>query len=240
MDRLEQYAKENNIPIMQKDGILFLQDYIIKNNIKNILEVGSAIGYSAIQMASLNKDINIVTIERDEVRYNEAVKNIDNFNIPVIALTADAMEGTKEKYIGEGFNDYLSKPIDRYLLNNVATKIIEVSQNKLNIYNGNYDYYINNKIENIKKSNQKISITKEKNIALYNEKKKLSSIERKIEKIENEIRKLNIKLNDNEISTDYIKLAKINDEIQEKNKELDSFMKEWVEVNENIDKVNTV
>lgn len=129
---------------------------------------------------------------------------------------------------------------DRYLLNNVATKIIEVSQNKLNIYNGNYDYYINNKIENIKKSNQKISITKEKNIALYNEKKKLSSIERKIEKIENEIRKLNIKLNDNEISTDYIKLAKINDEIQEKNKELDSFMKEWVEVNENIDKVNTV
>jgi len=94
MDRLEQYAKENNIPIMQKDGILFLQDYIIKNNIKNILEVGSAIGYSAIQMASLDKNINIVTIERDEVRYNEAVKNIDNFNMEeqIKIILGDALE----------------------------------------------------------------------------------------------------------------------------------------------------
>ncbi len=81
MDRLEEYAKKNNIPIMQKDGILFLKDYIVKNNVKNILEIGSAIGYSAIQMAIINDDINIVTIERDDIRYKEAVKNINNFNL---------------------------------------------------------------------------------------------------------------------------------------------------------------
>lgn len=173
-----------------------------------------------------------------------AIMMLERANVLILDEPTNHLDYIAKEELNRALKEYNGTIIlvshDRYLLNNVATKIIEVSQNKLNIYNGNYDYYINNKIENIKKSNQKISITKEKNIALYNEKKKLSSIERKIEKIENEIRKLNIKLNDNEISTDYIKLAKINDEIQEKNKELDSFMKEWVEVNENIDKVNTV
>ena len=69
MDRLETYALENNIPIMQKDGILFLKDYIKQNNVKSILEIGSAIGYSAIQMALVSDDIKVVTIERDEERY---------------------------------------------------------------------------------------------------------------------------------------------------------------------------
>lgn len=94
MDRLEDYAKENNIPIMQKDGILFLKDYILKNNVKNILEIGSAIGYSAIQMALVDENISIVTIERDEVRYNEAVKNISDFNLDkqVNIILGDALE----------------------------------------------------------------------------------------------------------------------------------------------------
>ena len=78
---LEKYAKENNIPIMQKDGIDFMCEYIKKNNIKNILEVGAAIGYSAIRMASISNDIKVTTIERDEKRYKEAVKNIESFNL---------------------------------------------------------------------------------------------------------------------------------------------------------------
>lgn len=79
MFELEEYAKKNNVPIMQPDGIKFLKNYIEKNNIKNILEIGSAIGYSAICMAKLNKEIKVVTIERDLERYNEAVKNIKKF-----------------------------------------------------------------------------------------------------------------------------------------------------------------
>ena len=101
MDRLEKYALENNIPIMQKDGILFLKDYIKKHNIKTILEIGSAIGYSAIEMASVSKDIKIVTIERDEARYNEAVKNINEFNlnkqIKIILIDALDLE-IKDKF----------------------------------------------------------------------------------------------------------------------------------------------
>ena len=72
IEDLEKFAKENKIPIMQKDGIEFLVNYIKDNKIKNILEIGSAIGYSAIKMALVSNDIKVTTIERDIERYNEA------------------------------------------------------------------------------------------------------------------------------------------------------------------------
>lgn len=78
---LEKYALENNVPIMQKDGIEFLLNYIEKNRIYNILEIGSAIGYSAIRMALLDKNIKVTTIERDYERCNLAINNIKDFNL---------------------------------------------------------------------------------------------------------------------------------------------------------------
>jgi predicted O-methyltransferase YrrM len=81
LESIEEYARINNVPIMMKDGIEFLTDYIKKNDIKNILEIGTAIGYSSIKMALVNKDIHITTIERDEVRYKEALENIKKMNL---------------------------------------------------------------------------------------------------------------------------------------------------------------
>lgn len=81
LDNLEKYAKENNIPIMQKDGIEFLTEYIKQNNIKKILEIGSAIGYSAIKMALVDNDVFVTTIERDKERYDMAVNNIKEFEL---------------------------------------------------------------------------------------------------------------------------------------------------------------
>lgn len=78
---IENYAKENNIPIMQKDGIEFLTNYIKEHNVKKILEIGCAIGYSAIRMCLVHDDISVVTVERDESRYKEAIKNIKEFNL---------------------------------------------------------------------------------------------------------------------------------------------------------------
>lgn len=81
LEELELYAKNNNIPIMQKDGIAFLVKYIKEHQIKRVLEIGSAIGYSAIKMALVGKDIHIKTIERDFERYELAVENIKKFNL---------------------------------------------------------------------------------------------------------------------------------------------------------------
>ena len=73
---MEAYAQEHHVPIMQEEGINFLCDYVKTHHVKKILEIGSAIGYSAIRMALMDETIHVVTIERDEERYLEAVKNI--------------------------------------------------------------------------------------------------------------------------------------------------------------------
>ena len=81
INNIKEYAKNENIPIMQDEGIEFLTSFVDKKQIKNILEIGTAIGYSAIMMARVSKDIHVTTIERDETRYLEALKNIKKFGL---------------------------------------------------------------------------------------------------------------------------------------------------------------
>lgn len=81
IDQIKEYAIANNVPIMSESGIRFLTNYIKDNNIKDILEVGTAIGYSAIMMAIVSEDVHITTIERDEKRYLEAIKNVKKMDL---------------------------------------------------------------------------------------------------------------------------------------------------------------
>lgn len=79
--KIKEYADENNVPIMMDDGIDFLTTFIIKKQVKSVLEIGTAIGYSAIMMALCNPNVTITTIERDEKRYLEALKNIKSLKL---------------------------------------------------------------------------------------------------------------------------------------------------------------
>ena len=73
---MEEYANEHNVPIIEKDSIAFIMKFIKANDLKTVLEIGTAIGYSAILMAQATEDVVVTTIERDETRYMEALKNI--------------------------------------------------------------------------------------------------------------------------------------------------------------------
>lgn len=79
--KIKEYADKNNVPIMLDDGIDFLTTYIIKKQVSSVLEIGTAIGYSAIMMALANPTVTITTIERDEKRYLEALKNVKEFEL---------------------------------------------------------------------------------------------------------------------------------------------------------------
>ncbi len=94
IEDIEAYAKKHDVPIMEQDGIEFLTKYVNENNVKNILEIGTAIGYSAIKMTMMGDDIKVTTIERDEERYNEAIKNIKAFNLEnrINVIFGDALE----------------------------------------------------------------------------------------------------------------------------------------------------
>ena len=53
------------------------------------------------------------------------LKEMDNFNTPVIALTANAIEGAKDSYLKEGFSSYISKPINKDLLDQTLNNILK-------------------------------------------------------------------------------------------------------------------
>ena len=70
-------ARVDGIPIMKDDGIEFLKQYLKEHpEIQKILEIGTAVGYSAIQMASVREDIVIDTVEIDPASAAAAVRNI--------------------------------------------------------------------------------------------------------------------------------------------------------------------
>lgn len=97
---LKDYAELNNIPIMSDEGMKYVMNYIEKNHVRKILEIGTAIGYSAIMMCSVHKDILVTTIERDEKRYLEALKNIKKFGLEdrIQLIYHDALEVSLEDY----------------------------------------------------------------------------------------------------------------------------------------------
>lgn len=73
---MEEYAKKHYVPIARKDNISYLQNLISKENLFNVLELGSAIGYSAICMANADDNVRVTTIERNKELYDVAVENI--------------------------------------------------------------------------------------------------------------------------------------------------------------------
>ena len=88
---MERFAKKENVPIMQKEGLEFLISFIKEHDVKSVLEVGTAIGYSTILIKEAVN--NITSIERDEKRYDIAVKNVELSNLNNITLIkGDALD----------------------------------------------------------------------------------------------------------------------------------------------------
>ncbi|HBJ9998532.1 TPA: O-methyltransferase [Listeria monocytogenes] len=97
-EELEAYAKENEVPIMEPDSLYCLLQILDIQKPKRILELGTAIGYSALKMADKLPDAEIITVERDEERYEQAIHNIQRYgaNDRVKVLLTDAIEGAEE------------------------------------------------------------------------------------------------------------------------------------------------
>ena len=91
---MEDYAEKNDIPIMHKDSIEYIQRKIKSINAKNILELGTAIGYSTINFTLASDDLKVTSIERNDERYNLAVKNVKDINYDnrINLIHADALD----------------------------------------------------------------------------------------------------------------------------------------------------
>ena len=81
LEKVKQKALENYVPIVMDDSLEVIKEILVKENPKRILEIGTAVGYSASQFAKYAKESVIDTIELNEERYNEAKENIKNIGI---------------------------------------------------------------------------------------------------------------------------------------------------------------
>ncbi|NLL44533.1 MAG: response regulator, partial [Mollicutes bacterium] len=86
-------------------------------------------GDECIDLINSGKKYDLILLdqmmpEMDGIETLHELKKIKGFNTPVVVLTADAIVGVKEKYLNEGFDDYLSKPIDVKELNQLLKKYL--------------------------------------------------------------------------------------------------------------------
>lgn len=103
LKELYQIGIMNDVPIITDDSLMVVLSIMKAKNAKKILEIGTAIAYSAISFVSDDETRYVDTIERNEVMYNEAIKNINKAgfekNINVIfddALLVDTSNFKKE------------------------------------------------------------------------------------------------------------------------------------------------
>lgn len=91
---MEAFAKEHHVPIMDLTGSEVLLSLLAMQRPTRILEVGTAIGYSAIRMATLMPEAEIVTIERNARRYEEALSFIGRSDVRdrITVVHGDAVE----------------------------------------------------------------------------------------------------------------------------------------------------
>ena len=89
INEIRDFGINNNIPIMSNESIETISNIIKGNKISSILEIGTAIGYSTICFASIKVVEKVVSIERDEERYNIATSNLKKSNLNNIELILD-------------------------------------------------------------------------------------------------------------------------------------------------------
>lgn len=117
LGELEELAHENGVPVIPHETVVFLQFLLKQKQPKNVLEIGTAIGFSASLMAeSLGKDAKITTIDRFPVMIEKAKVNFAKLGLKdqVTLLEGDAadllstlegpydfifMDSAKSKYI---------------------------------------------------------------------------------------------------------------------------------------------
>ncbi len=94
IQEMEEYARMNHVPIMELVSIETVIQLLRLTNPTNILEIGTAIGYSAIRIAKALPNAKIVTIEREESRYKLACAYIEKMNLQsqITYLYGDALE----------------------------------------------------------------------------------------------------------------------------------------------------
>lgn len=157
------------------------------------------------------------------------------------AFSREELENTLLDYSGT----MLIVSHDRYFINKLSTRILELSGNGLTEYLGNYDYYLERKSasasvevtvhkEQAPKKVNDYKLKKEQAAELRKMKTQLAKTEQQIEETETRIEEIQTSMNDPDVQSDYEKIIALTGELQTKNGELEDLYSLWEELQEKI------
>lgn len=159
------------------------------------------------------------------------------------------LESALENY--EGTLVFVSH--DRYFINKIANKVLDIEENNFNIYLGNFDYYLEKKeqekilLELNKKESIETTVKETNSYVLNKEEKKLvrklerarETIMAQIEEVEQKIANINIELTKEEVYTDASKTQHYNSELNTETMKLEQLNEEWLLIEEELEEVSS-
>ncbi len=183
--------------------------------------------------------------EKARVALAKLAMNKENFLIldePTNHLDIDNKEVLENALIDyEGTLLFVSH--DRYFINRVATKVVELSENGTKVYLGDYDYYLEKKQEerelqallqveqeeevNPSAGKQSFQLSKEQQKQLRQARRKVEQIENQLAKLEDDIANYQTQMADPAILDDHVQLQKLNQQLEEAQEAQMTLLEEW-------------
>ncbi|MGX7068968.1 ABC-F family ATP-binding cassette domain-containing protein [Gemella bergeri] len=188
----------------------------------------------------------------EKARLQLAKLMLEKNNLLILDEPTNHLDITSKQVLEEALENYegtiLFVSHDRYFINKIANKVLDITDKGYSIYLGNYDYYLEKLAQEklLASLEEKEVEIEKKQVNSYilgkEEKKHLRKLERtrdeiveKIEELENHISEINSELIKEEIYTNAIKIQEFNEQLKIINNQLDTLNEEWLTVEEELE-----
>lgn len=189
----------------------------------------------------------------EKARLQLAKLMLEKNNLLVLDEPTNHLDITSKQVLEDALENYEGTIVfvshDRYFINKIANKVLDITGDDYSIYLGNYDYYLEKREQELiakKLKEEKTAEVQEKVANHYvlgkEEKKRIRKLERtreelleKIESLEEKVSLVNNELTKEEVYTDAIKVQEYNEELRSLNQEIEDLNNTWLEIEEELE-----
>ena len=189
----------------------------------------------------------------EKARLQLAKLMLEKNNLLVLDEPTNHLDITSKQVLEDALENYEGTIVfvshDRYFINKIANKVLDITEDDYSIYLGNYDYYLEKREQELiakKLKEEKTEEVQEKVVNDYvlgkEEKKRIRKLERtreelleKIESLEEKVSLVNNELTKEEVYTDAIKVQEYNEELRSLNQEIEDLNNNWLEIEEELE-----
>ena len=189
----------------------------------------------------------------EKARLQLAKLMLEKNNLLVLDEPTNHLDITSKQVLEDALENYEGTIVfvshDRYFINKIANKVLDITGDDYSIYLGNYDYYLEKREQELIAKKLKEEKTEEVQEKVANdyvlgkeEKKRIRKLERtreelleKIESLEEKVTLVNNELTKEEVYTDAIKVQKYNEELRSLNQEIEDLNNTWLEIEEELE-----